>query len=49
MFSQHKAFWFAFRQALLLLVDAIERELPEEYAMTTAQIRTWYKKSKKVV
>ena len=49
MFLDHKMFWFAIRQALLLMVDAIERELPGEYPHTTSFIRGWYKKYKNQV
>lgn len=41
MFAEHKDFWHAFRQALLMMVDAIERGLGIN--PTTAQIRQWYK------
>jgi hypothetical protein len=42
MFSdEYKQFWHAFRQALLMMVDAIERGLG--ISPTTAQIREEYK------
>jgi hypothetical protein len=43
MFNDHRNFWSAFRQALLMIVDAIERELG--MSPTTAQIREMHKKS----
>lgn len=42
MFAENKDFWHAFRQALLMMVDAIERGL--HINPTTAQIRDMYKK-----
>lgn len=39
-----KRFWHAFRQGLLMIVDAIEREL--EISPTTSEIRNLYKRSK---
>lgn len=44
MFEENKAFWHAFRQALLMMVDAIERGL--HITPTTAEIRAMYKASK---
>jgi hypothetical protein len=41
MFVDNKDFWHAFRQALLMMVDAIERGLG--ISPTTAEIRSMYK------
>lgn len=38
-------FWLGFRQSLLLAVDCIERLL--NISPTTAEIRQWYKASKR--
>lgn len=41
MFVENKQFWHAFRQALLMMVDAIEKGLG--ISPTTADIRQWWK------
>ena len=41
MFKENKDFWHAFRQALLMMVDAIERGLG--ITPTTAEIRQNWK------
>jgi hypothetical protein len=41
MFKENKDFWHAFRQALLMMVDAIERGLG--ISPTTADIRQAWK------
>ena len=46
MFQENKIFWHSFRQALLMMVDAIERGLG--ISPTTSQIRDAYKSAKVV-
>lgn len=46
MSYDNRAFWEAIRQALLAMVDAIERHVLA-YNLTTAEIRRQYKKETK--
>jgi hypothetical protein len=39
-----REFWIAVRQALLMLVDAVERKL--QMSPTTSEIRQWHKHGK---
>jgi hypothetical protein len=41
MFEGHRGFWIMIRQAVLLICDAIEKELALQ--PSTAEIRQWYK------
>lgn len=44
-------FWMAVRQAVLMFLDALERELIENGVRLeprTAELRKWYKESKRV-
>lgn len=46
MNSDNRVFWEAIRQALLAIVDAIERHVLG-YPLTTAEIRRQYKRETK--
>lgn len=50
MFTSHKLFWMSFRQALLQIVDAIERELRGAglyVGPTTSEMRAAWKDAQK--
>jgi hypothetical protein len=47
MDPSEEGFWLLIRQALLMMVDAVERFKLPKLGPTTAEIRAWYKQAGK--